>query len=112
MAEQEGKRDIEMVERTTTTDEQMPTSKGENPLMRSKEDDLSIWYSALRFKRVGCIAMIAAFCAALDGYRKTIASQRIQSADLACPQKSTSMAALSLTRDSSSSSPPPGQQSF
>jgi SP family general alpha glucoside:H+ symporter-like MFS transporter len=71
MAEQEGKRDIEMVERTTTTDEPMATSKGENPLMRSKEDDLSIWYSALRFKRVGCIAMIAAFCAALDGYRKT-----------------------------------------
>ena len=71
MAEQQGKRDSEMVEAATTTEEQMPTSKGEVPLMRSKADELSVWQSALAFKRVGLIAMTAAFCAALDGYRKT-----------------------------------------
>jgi MFS transporter, SP family, general alpha glucoside:H+ symporter len=71
MAEQEGKREIELLEHIPTTDKQMQTSKGDNPLMRSREDELSIWQSVLRFKRVGCIAMIAAFCAALDGYRKT-----------------------------------------
>jgi hypothetical protein len=70
MAEQQDKRDIQMVERTTTTDDQMPT-KDENPLMRSKADDLSVWQTATRFKRVGFMAMAAAFCAALDGYRKT-----------------------------------------
>ncbi|KAH8768515.1 general substrate transporter [Hyaloscypha finlandica] len=69
MAEQQGKRDSEMVEATTTTEEQMPTSKGEVPLMRSKADELSVWQSALVFKRVGLIAMTAAFCAALDGYQ-------------------------------------------
>jgi hypothetical protein len=38
--------------------------------MRSKADELGVWRSVLLFKRVGAIAMIAAFCAALDGYRK------------------------------------------
>ncbi|PMD16021.1 general substrate transporter [Hyaloscypha hepaticicola] len=57
-----------MVERTTTNDDQMPT-KDENPLMRSKVDDLSVWQSARKFKRVGFMAMAAAFCAALDGYQ-------------------------------------------
>jgi len=73
MAEQvaeQDKRDIQMVEHTTTSDDQMPT-KDENPLMRSKADDLSVWQTATRFKRVGFMAMAAAFCAALDGYRKT-----------------------------------------
>ena len=70
MAEQ-GKGDVDMVERTTTTEEQMPTSKGENPLMRSKADEVGVWQSVLIFKRVGFMAMTAAFCAALDGYRKT-----------------------------------------
>lgn len=71
--QQQLKTDTEMVERTTTNDEQMPTStsKGGAPLMRSKADDLSVWQSALKYKRVGFIAMAAAFCAALDGYRKT-----------------------------------------
>ncbi len=83
MAEQQEKRDIQMVERTTTNDDQMPT-KDENPLMRSKAD-LSVWQTVTRFKRVGFMAMAAAFCAALDGYRKTLlcktrnpSSQRIQ----------------------------------
>lgn len=117
MAEQQDKRDIQMVERTTTNDDQIPT-KDENPLMRSKADDLSVWQTATRFKRVGFMAMAAAFCAALDGYRKTrlyftrdAASQRIQSADSACAQRSISMAALLLIRDSSSSLLPLEQRS-
>lgn len=40
------------------------------PLMRSKEDDMGIWRTVLRHKRVGFIAMAAAFCASLDGYRE------------------------------------------
>ncbi len=116
-AEQQDKRDIQMVERTTTNDDQMPT-KDENPLMRSKADDLSVWQTVTRFKRVGFMAMAAAFCAALDGYRKTHlcytrnpASQRIQSADTAFAQRSISMAASLLTRDSSSSLLPLEQRS-
>lgn len=46
---------------------------GEGLLMRSKLDDLSVWQSVRRFKRVGCIAMLAAFSASLDGYRKLCA---------------------------------------
>ncbi|KAM0550681.1 hypothetical protein ACHAPJ_008745 [Fusarium lateritium] len=42
---------------------------GEGLLMRSKLDDLSVWQSVLRFKRVGCIAMLGAFSASLDGYQ-------------------------------------------
>jgi hypothetical protein len=119
-AEQQDKRDIQMVERTTTNDDQMPT-KDENPLMRSKADDLSVWQTVTRFKRVGFMAMAAAFCAALDGYRKiiryifalqeTLASQRIQSADSACAQRSILMAASLLIRDLSSSLPPLEQRS-
>ncbi|OAA64363.1 General substrate transporter [Niveomyces insectorum RCEF 264] len=41
----------------------------EGLLMRSKEDDIGIWKSVLRHKRVGFIAMAAAFCASLDGYQ-------------------------------------------
>ena len=71
MEQQQGKHGVELVERTTTTDDQMQPSKGGGPLMRSKADEIGIWRSVLLFKRAGCIAMIAAFCAALDGYRKT-----------------------------------------
>ncbi|KIH95184.1 hypothetical protein SPBR_03440 [Sporothrix brasiliensis 5110] len=39
------------------------------PLMRSKEDSFGIWRTVLRHKRVGLIAMAAAFCASLDGYQ-------------------------------------------
>lgn len=38
-------------------------------VLRSSLDDLSVWQSISRFKRVGSIAMIAAFSAALDGYQ-------------------------------------------
>lgn len=69
MAQDHGKGDIDMVERSTGNDH-MPPSKGGAPLLRSKVDDLSIWQSVLIYKRVGFIAMAAAFCAALDGYRK------------------------------------------
>lgn len=71
MEQQQGKTNIEMVERSTTDDRQIPGSKDEgHHVMRSKADELGVWRSVLVFKRVGVIAMIAAFCAALDGYRK------------------------------------------
>ncbi|KAN0114479.1 general substrate transporter [Hyaloscypha variabilis] len=69
MDQQQGKHGVELVERTNTTDDQMPASKGGGPVMRSKADEISIWRSVLLFKRAGCIAMAAAFCAALDGYQ-------------------------------------------
>ncbi|KAG8631596.1 hypothetical protein KVT40_000736 [Elsinoe batatas] len=37
--------------------------------MRARDDDLSIWQSLLKHKLVVSIAMVAAFCAALDGYQ-------------------------------------------
>lgn len=48
-----------------------PASRGEVPVMRSKADDLTVWQSVRRYRNVGYIAMLAAFCASLDGYRKT-----------------------------------------
>jgi SP family general alpha glucoside:H+ symporter-like MFS transporter len=69
MAQQE-KGNIEMVENRTTAEEMPPQdSKGGAPLMRSKADELSVWQSVRLYKRVGVIAMIAAFAASLDGYR-------------------------------------------
>ncbi len=53
-----------------TTAEDVPPPKPGAPLMRSKEDEIPIWQSIRRHKLVGLIAMAAAFCAALDGYRK------------------------------------------
>jgi hypothetical protein len=77
---QQGKAEIEMVENSTTV-EDLPAmdSKGGAPLMRSKADDLSVWQSVRLYKRVGFIAMAAAFCASLDGYRKAFLT--CQSAD-------------------------------
>lgn len=40
------------------------------PIMRAKADDLSVWQSVRKYKRVGIIAMAASICASLDGYRK------------------------------------------
>jgi hypothetical protein len=72
MEQQQGKTNIEMVEQTAAADHQMPNSKDEgHHVMRSKADEVGVWRSVLLYKRVGCIAMVAAFCAALDGYRKT-----------------------------------------
>ena len=71
-AQEQSKNNVEMVEQTSGTERQMAVSKGEDHhVMRSKADELGVWRSLLLFKRVGCIAMVAAFCAALDGYRKT-----------------------------------------
>ena len=72
MAQQE-KFDSEMIENSTAAEEmppRTPTFKGGAVLMRSKADDLTVWQSMQRYKRVGFIAMAAAFCASLDGYRK------------------------------------------
>lgn len=71
--QQQGKTNVEMVEQPSAAAQgQRPNPEGEEQhLMRSKADEVGIWRSALLFKRAGCIAMIAAFCAALDGYRKT-----------------------------------------
>lgn len=65
------KGDIQMVEhRSNDADTHLQDLKGGTPMLRSKADDLSIWRSVRQYKRVGFIAMAAAFCAALDGYRK------------------------------------------
>ncbi|GIK07192.1 hypothetical protein Aspvir_002848 [Aspergillus viridinutans] len=45
------------------------TGKEAAPLMRSKEDDLTVWQSVRRYRMVGVIAMAAAFSASLDGYQ-------------------------------------------
>ncbi|KFX94393.1 hypothetical protein V490_04370 [Pseudogymnoascus sp. VKM F-3557] len=39
------------------------------PAMRAKADDLSVLQSMRKYKRVGIIAIVASFCAALDGYQ-------------------------------------------
>ncbi len=65
----------EAVENRTTAEEVMPPPK-DAPLMRSREDDIPIWQSVRRHKLVGLIAMAAAFCAALDGYRKAFITGR------------------------------------
>lgn len=44
--------------------------KRSTPIMRTKEDDLGVWQSVRRYKWVSTLAMIAAFSASLDGYRK------------------------------------------
>jgi MFS transporter, SP family, general alpha glucoside:H+ symporter len=60
--------EAEVAENRNTTDD-APPIKGCGPVMRSKEDELTVWQSAVRHRVVGCIAMTASFCAALDGYR-------------------------------------------
>lgn len=83
--QQQGKTHVEMVEQHSAAAEgQMPNQEGDGQhLMRSKVDELGIWRSALIFKRAGSIAMIAAFCAALDGYRKTRCWRRSRASDQA-----------------------------
>ena len=44
--------------------------KGSVHQMRTKADDLPIWESVKRYKLVSLLAMVAAFSASLDGYRK------------------------------------------
>ncbi|TVY39069.1 General alpha-glucoside permease [Lachnellula subtilissima] len=71
MSQRVGKSDAEMIEHTTAQEVEMqiPNPKGGAPLMRSKADDLTVWQSARVYKRVGVIAMLAAFSASLDGYQ-------------------------------------------
>lgn len=65
----------EMIENYNNAKEmQPPSSEGGAPLMRSKADDLTVWQSIRRHKIVGLIAMTAAFCASLDGYRMAFSS--------------------------------------
>ncbi|KAH6967855.1 general substrate transporter [Ilyonectria sp. MPI-CAGE-AT-0026] len=64
------KGEIDTIEnRETAEDMQQTIEKGGVPLMRSREDDISVWQTAWRYKTVGVIAMAAAFSAALDGYQ-------------------------------------------
>lgn len=98
---QQGKTGVTMVEQTSGAERQMSVSKNVgHHVMRSKADELSVWRSLLIFKRVGCIAMAAAFCAALDGYRKTalIEELRISQGIDTKIQRSTSTEVSSPTR--------------
>lgn len=57
---------------TAEENEHSTINKGGAPVMRSKEDDLSIWQTVRRYKLVSIMAMAAAFSAALDGYRMAL----------------------------------------
>ncbi|OGM48645.1 hexose transporter [Aspergillus bombycis] len=54
---------------TAEENEHCAIGKGGAPVMRSKEDDLSVWQTVRRYKVVSVVAMAAAFSAALDGYQ-------------------------------------------
>ena len=61
----------ENIEHAISTKEmEAQIEKANIPIMRTKEDDLGVWQSVKRYKRVSALAMIAAFSASLDGYRK------------------------------------------
>lgn len=60
----------EGVEVDTARQPQSHIAHDYGPVLRAATDDLSVWQSVRRFKKVGYIAMAAAFCASLDGYRK------------------------------------------
>ncbi|RAQ73582.1 hexose transporter [Aspergillus flavus] len=60
----------EALEQPTAEENEHSTINKEGaPVMRSKEDDLSIWQTVRRYKLVSIMAMAAAFSAALDGYQ-------------------------------------------
>lgn len=70
-SEPASKVEIENVEHYVTTEEMQRTiSKGNIPLMRTQADNLTVWQSVKRYRRASLLAMIAAFSASLDGYRK------------------------------------------
>lgn len=84
MAQPKEDTEVEMMETVTANDENLspPDAKAGAPLMRSKEDDHDVWQTVRRYKRAGLIAMAAAFCASLDGYRKEILQiRRVHRAD-------------------------------
>ncbi|KAG2412159.1 hypothetical protein HFD88_009715 [Aspergillus terreus] len=66
---EERKGNSETVEHAATAEDMPSASKGTAPLMRSGLDDLSVWQSVRRYKKVAIIAMFAAFSASLDGYQ-------------------------------------------
>jgi hypothetical protein len=55
--------------------------KGNAPVMRTAEDDLSIWQGVRRYKLATALAMIAAFSASLDGYRKMPLQPNVEFSD-------------------------------
>ncbi|KAH7127828.1 general substrate transporter [Dactylonectria estremocensis] len=62
--------EIDTIEHRDQVDEvQQTLDKGGVPLMRSREDDLGVWDTTLKYKTIGVIAMAAAFSASLDGYQ-------------------------------------------
>lgn len=62
--------ETEGIEARVSQKEHVAMPKDNAPVMRAAVDDYTVWQSVRRFKKVGCIAMAAAFCASLDGYRK------------------------------------------
>lgn len=62
--------EVEGIQASVSQKEQAAMPKDDGPVMRAAVDDYTVWQSVRRFKKVGCIAMAAAFCASLDGYRK------------------------------------------
>lgn len=60
----------ETIENASAHDRPTTPVKDGELLMRSREDDLSVWQCVVRFKKVSLIAMLASFSAALDGYRE------------------------------------------
>ena len=66
------KANAENIEEAFSHQEDVMPTKSLGPIMRSREDDLGVWQCVRRFKIVSLIAMIAAFSASLDGYRKLL----------------------------------------
>ncbi|SMR42963.1 unnamed protein product [Zymoseptoria tritici ST99CH_1E4] len=59
-------------EKTVDTHIEEHVHSGPTMQMRSKADDDSVWQSMKKYKRVGVVAMSAAFAASLDGYQITL----------------------------------------
>ncbi|GIJ90475.1 hypothetical protein Asppvi_009430 [Aspergillus pseudoviridinutans] len=63
------KAQVDNVEHSHPAEMDSATGKEAAPLMRCKEDDLTVWQSVRRYRMVAVIAMAAAFSASLDGYQ-------------------------------------------
>jgi hypothetical protein len=74
----------EEVEVRAAGDASAHVSRDDGPVLRAATDDLSVWLSVRRFKKVGCIAMAAAFCASLDGYRTESPESTLVPVDVVC----------------------------
>lgn len=64
-------------EKTVDTHIEEHVHSGPTMQMRSKADDDSVWQSMKKYKRVGVVAMSAAFAASLDGYRESVMACQI-----------------------------------